>query len=209
MAQANVAGPENGSPPILQIKIAPFPPTAPTHAATRTHGSASFHPPEAPRAVAMGLFGGKGQAKEEGTAAAAASAAPAAAAAAHKAGCCGGLSEDDKMGMLPDNRRKCRDVFCCSVFGCVASERGGTHFPGPPPLSFRSARRRHPGLARPRPPHAGGTIGLSACTRARGARRGPGGAQTHARETETTFASPHHSPPSPLSLSPSASSGSA
>ena len=30
--------------------------------------------------------------------------------------CCGGLSDEDKLGMIPDDKRKCRDIFCCTLF---------------------------------------------------------------------------------------------
>jgi hypothetical protein len=37
--------------------------------------------------------------------------------AARAVGCCGrgGVPEEDR-GMMPDSRRKCRDVACCLVF---------------------------------------------------------------------------------------------
>lgn len=60
----------------------------------------------------MGLFGGKKPASAEPPKEPAATPAP-------KKGCCGGCrvnNEDDKFGMLPDNKRKCRDAFCCTIF---------------------------------------------------------------------------------------------
>lgn len=37
-----------------------------------------------------------------------------------KKGCCGGLTDDDKLGMIADDKRKCRDIFCCTLFRYVS-----------------------------------------------------------------------------------------
>jgi hypothetical protein len=50
--------------------------------------------------------------------------------------CCGGAVPEEDRGMMPDSRRKCRDVACCLVFMCVGDDGGER-----PPASRPRARR--------------------------------------------------------------------
>jgi hypothetical protein len=42
--------------------------------------------------------------------------APAPATPATKTGCCHKASPEDTYGMIADDKRKCRDIFCCTLF---------------------------------------------------------------------------------------------